>query len=128
MKRWFAARMGDFENDGSSVPKVNLYQCDSRIWSVAGRAWCIGQLGTNKLGRLQADPDIILFPDATLDLEWRTVGNGIRAQFAAAITAAGFDASSIAQGATVRDVIAMFVHQIMPGINIEDGDVVDQVE
>lgn len=126
MKRWFAARMGEWEGEGYGiVPKTNMHECNSRIWSVPGREWCVGQLAARNLGSLQSDPDIILFPDALLDLEWRTVGNGIRSKLITSMQAAGFDASGVLQGSTFRDVLHLFVHQLQPGVSIEQGDVVD---
>jgi hypothetical protein len=125
MKRWFIARMGDYEGDGSLVPKTNLYPCNTRIWSKAGFAFCLGQLGAADLTAISADPDIRLIPDASLDNLLTSIPAGVRSSMIVGLTNGGFDVSAVKSSWSIRQLLKHLKLQLQADDNIESGDVRD---
>ena len=126
MKRWFIARMGDYENDGALVPKTNLYPAvNTRIWTRPGFAFCLGQLAAASLTALQADPDIKLIPDAALDNALSSIPKTTRDAMVAQLTGAGFDVSAVRTTWSVRQLLMNLKRQLQTDDNIESGDVRD---
>lgn len=123
MKRWFVARMGDYENDGSLVPKTNLYPCNSRTWVKTGMTWCFGQLATDDLSGLSADPDIKLIPEAAMDNMLSTIPAAVRTAMRNNLTAAGFDISAVTNTWTIRQLLKHLRIQLQGSDDIESGDV-----
>ena len=126
MKRWFIARMGDYENDGANVPKVAIYPgVNFRMWSRPGFAFCLGQLAAQDLTALQADPDIKLIPDAALDNALSSIPKTTRDAMVAQLTDAGFDVSAVRTTWSVRQLLKRLKLQLQTDDNIESGDVRD---
>lgn len=126
MKRWFIARVGDYEGDGALVPKVNLYECNSRVWSKAGFGWCFGQLAAKDLTPLQADPDIFLIPDGAMDNAISTFPVAVRNNMKTKLEAAGFLFTGVKTTWTVRQLLVYLLKQLQPTLDtVESGDVRD---
>ena len=125
MKRWFIARMGDYENEGTLVPKTNLYPCNTRIWSKAGFAFCLGQLGAADLTAINADPDIRLIPDAALDNTLSTLSAATRNAMRTGLENGGFDISAVTNTWSFRQLLKHLKLQLQSDDNIESGDVRD---
>jgi hypothetical protein len=126
MKRWFIARMiTDPEEPSNIVPAVARYTGDFRVWS-SPAGICVGQCAFQNLGPLQADPDVHIFPDQMLlDFRWDSIGAGARNAALAKCVQFGFSTSGIGPNASNRDVLHSLIHQLQPGINVEQGDVRD---
>jgi hypothetical protein len=140
MKRWFIARMGDYENEGTRVPATNKYKPDgtlradlyadptapSRIWSKPGFDWCFGQVAASSMTAMQADPDIAILPDATLDAAFSSLPLAVRNAAITRITNAGFDVSAIKSVWTIRQILVHLLKQLQPALNsVEQGDIAD---
>jgi hypothetical protein len=126
MKRWFIARMGDYEGDGSRVPATNKYPCNTRIWSHPTKNWCLGQLAIADLTQAQADPDIFIIPDAALDNAVSTIPTQVRNTMLTRLQNAGFETAGIKTVWTIRQVLIYLMQQIQPALNsVEQGDVKD---
>lgn len=126
MKRWFIARMGDYENDGTNVPKTNLYPAvNTRTWTRPGFGFCLGQLAATSLTALQADPDIKLIPDAALDNALSSIPKTTRDAMVVQLTAGGFDVSAVRTTWSVRQLLKHLKLQLQTDDNIESGDVRD---
>lgn len=127
MKRWFIARMVEEEpGSGSYVPKVAAYGANYRVWSKDGFGWGFGQLAARNLTAMQADPDIMIFPDAVLDMTWGSVPSATRTAVRTKLEGAGFVYSGITTGWTIRQILVKLLQQLQPALNsVEQGDVVD---
>ena len=125
MKRWFIARMGDYDGDGSRVPATNKYACDTRVWSTPSIAFCVGQLGAASLTGINTDPDIKLIPDAALDNLLSTIPTATRQAMITGLTAGGFDVSDVKNTWTFRALLKHLRFQIDARDDIESGDVSD---
>lgn len=125
MKRWFIARMGDYENEGTLVPKTNLYACNTRVWSKAGFAFCLGQLGASDLTAISADPDIKLIPDAALDNQLSTIPTATRNAMITGLTNGGFNIQAVRNTWSIRQLLKHLKLQLQIDDNIESGDVRD---
>jgi hypothetical protein len=127
MKRWFISRVGDYDNEGTIVPKVNVYGCNSRIWtSSALPNWCFGQLASNRVADLQADPDIYVLPDGTMDMAVSAIPSNIRTTLRTRLEAAGLSFADVKLTWTIRQLLNYVAGQIQPSTNVEAGDVPDQ--
>ena len=126
MKRWAICRVGDCENDGTLVPKFNVYNCNSRIWTKAGFGWCIGQIAAPSLTAINADPDIYIIPDGAMDNAISTFPVATRNAMKTRLEAAGFEFASVKTTWTVRQLLVHLAKQLQPAINsVEDADVRD---
>lgn len=126
MKRWAICRMGDYEGDGSNSQKFVVYPGVSfRSWTKPGFGWCFAQIATNNLAPLQADPDIYILPDGTMDMAVGSVPAGVRTTMKNKLEAAGFDYAAVKATWTVRELLLYLARQIQPQINVEVGDVRD---
>lgn len=125
MKRWAICRLGDYESDGSLVPKLNLYTETSRIWSKEGFGWCFAQLAAADLTAMQADQDIYILPDGAMDMSVGSIPAGIRTTMRTRLEAAGFIFTDVKTSWTVRQLLTYLVRQLQPTINVEAGDVPD---
>lgn len=140
MKRWMVCRMGDYENEGTRVPATNKYKPDgtlrvdllndptapSRVWSKPGFNWCFGQVAAGDMTAMQADPDIIILPDATLDAAFSSLPLAVRNAAITRVTNAGFDTSAIKSVWTIRQILLHLLKQLQPALNsVEQGDVAD---
>ena len=124
MKRWAIARMGDYEGDGSSIPKFNLYTDSSRIWSKPGLGFCFGQIAAKDLTGMQNDPDIYILPDGAMDMSVGSIPISVRTTMKSRMEAAGFVYTGIKTSWTVRQMLQFLKDQIQPG-SVEAGDVRD---
>ncbi|MCU0939874.1 MAG: hypothetical protein MUC86_12200 [Burkholderiaceae bacterium] len=131
MKRWFIARMGDYDGSGDRMPAVAQYitpgnPINYRVWSSDADDWAIGELAARNIGQLQADPDVALFPDAMLfDFRWDVFPPGIRTALVNRLQAAGFTTGAIGPNWANRDLLAYLVGQRQAGIDIDIGHVSD---
>lgn len=127
MKRWFIARMVEEEPGSDSwAPAVHKYGCNYRVWTKPGFAWSFGQLGAKDLTAMQADPDIYILPDASLDIAWSAVPTGTRTAVRNKLEAAGFSYSGITTGLTIRQILVKLQQQLQPALSsVEKGDVTD---
>jgi hypothetical protein len=140
MKRWFIARMGDYEGDGSRVPATNKYRPNgqpkadllndptvpSRVWSKQGFNWCFGQLATSDITTMQADPDIFILPDGAMDMELSAIPGGTRTTMRNRLEAAGFSFTGVQWTWSIRQLLVFLVKQLQPNIGtVEQGDVQD---
>ncbi len=126
MKRWFIARMGDYENDGGLSPKLTVYpNVNYRIWSKPGFGFCFGQLATNNLDQFAGDNDIRLIPDSGLDNAISSIPANLRNAMQAQLADAGFDMSAVRLTWTLRQLLKHLKVQLDNDDNIESGDVRD---
>lgn len=140
MKRWFIARMGDYENASTNVPATNKYAPNGtlrsdllndptmpvRTWSRPGFAFCFGQLATSDITAVQADPDVYVLPDGAMDMSVGSIPAQVRQTMRARLEAAGFDFSAVTTQWTVRQVLVYLLQQIQPVLDsVETGDVPD---
>ena len=135
MKRWFLAKLDFYEepeNEGGAlVPKTNLHTTsnggpiNTRIWSRPGFGWCFGQLATDTLTSMNADPDIYILPDASLDISWSTVPSGKRTEVKNRVADAGFNFTGIKTSNTIREILQHLKKQVQIDDDIESGDVKD---
>jgi hypothetical protein len=126
MKRWAICKLEDYEGNGDLVPKFNLYNCNSRIWSKAGMTWCFGQIGSNNIAAIQADPDIYVLPDGTMDMMVSAIPAATRTTMKNKLEAAGFVFTAVKTTWTSRQVLQYLHGQIQTAGDIEAGDVQDQ--
>jgi hypothetical protein len=140
MKRWFIARMGDYENEGTLVPATLKYRpsgqlradllndpaVPSRVWSKPGFGWCFGQLAVADITLLQADPDIYILPDGAMDMSVGSIPAGVRTTMRTRLENAGFVFTDVKTSWTVRQLLVYLLKQIQPPLNtVEQGDVID---
>ena len=126
MKRWAICRVGDFENEGTLVPKFNLYQCNSRIWTKPGFAWCIGQIAAPSLTEINADPDIYVLPDGAMDMMLSSIPSGTRTTMRNRLEAGGFVFTDVKNTWSVRQLLVYLAKQLQPALTtVEQGDVRD---
>lgn len=141
MKRWVVCTLGDYENDGTRVPKTNLYlatgeyndtdfslpRCHVRLWSKPGFNVGFGQLAIKRVDIMQADPDIILIPDAAMDNALSSIPSNVRTALKARLEGMGLDYSSAKATWTVRRLLIHLKNQVINTVSdsVEDGDVRD---
>ena len=125
MKRWFVARMVQIGPDEIG-PKVATYpNVNFRVWSKDGFAFGMGQLATNNLTPLLADPDIRLIPDASLDNLLSTIPTQTRQEMITGLTNGGFDVTAVKNTWTFRQLLKHLKLQLQADDNVEAGDVRD---
>jgi hypothetical protein len=126
MKRWFIAKLGDYEGDGSLISKVATYpNVNRRQWSKPGLTWCFGQLATNDITRFSSDADIYILPDGVMDMAVSAIPAGVRITMTTKLQAAGFTTSAIKVSWTIRQVLQYLKGQLQANTDVEAGDVVD---
>jgi hypothetical protein len=125
MKRWFIARMGNYDGEGTVVPATNKYVANTRIWSKPGIDFCLGQLGAASLVGINNDPDIKLIPDAALDNLLTTIPAAVRSAMIVNLTEAGFDVSAVKGSWSIRQLLKHLKLQLQTDDDIESGDVRD---
>lgn len=125
-KRFAICRLGDFENDGTRVPKLNLYGCESRIWSKPGFDWCFAHVGSRRIAELQADPDIFVLPDAPMDTAVSSIPLAVRTAMRTRLESMGFVFTAVKTTWTIRQLLHYIAQQTQESINLESGDVRDQ--
>jgi hypothetical protein len=128
MKRWYIARMGNYDPDQPDVvcPAVAQYTESFNVWSKKDFAWAFGKCAASNMQPLQDDPDIYILPDAVLDMSWASVPAGTRTTFRNRIEAAGFSYSGTTTGLTIRQVLIKILKQLQPALNsVEDVDIAD---
>lgn len=123
-KRWVLCKMGDFENTGDTVPKLNLYGANSRVWT-GSREWAFGQVGYDNIAELSLDPDIYVLPDAPMDMSIGSIPVAVRAEMKAAAESAGLEFSAVKTTWTYRSMLNYLAGQIQSGADVELGDVQD---
>lgn len=129
MKRWALVKMGDFDNDGGRVPKLNLYNCNSNVWDKPGNDWALARFSfaSQNMGQIQTDPDILLLPDITADAALSSMATGARNVLMAQIEALGYTVPSNASATTMRMFVQGTLDQIQPGLNAEAFEVANIV-
>ena len=127
MKRWAIARMGNYEGDGTIVPKFVAYTQTLRVWTKPGFNWCFGHIAAADVTAMQADPDIYILPDGTMDMDVSSIPTTIRNTMKTRLEAAGFSFADVKTSWTVRQVLNYLAGQIQTGINVEAGDIKDVV-
>ena len=126
MKRWAIARVGDYENDGSLVPKFVLYPSNYRIWTRPGFNWCFAQVAASDFTAMQADADIYILPDGTMDISVGSIPAGVRTTMRTRLEAAGFVFADVKTSWTVRQLLVYLLKQLQPALDsVEQGDVPD---
>lgn len=140
MKRWCICKMGDYENEGTRVPALNKYRpngqlradllkdpvAPSRIWSKPGFNWAFGQVAAANLSAMQADPDIYILPDGTMDMSVGSIPVNIRTTMKNRLEAAGFVFTNVKTSWTVRQLLQYVLQQVQPALDtVEAGDVAD---
>jgi hypothetical protein len=96
-----------------------------RVWSKDGFAFGLGQLATNNLTPLLADPDIRIIPDASLDNLLSTIPTQTRQEMIAGLTNAGFGVSAVKNTWSIRQLLKHLKLQLQNDDNVEAGDVRD---
>ena len=124
-KRWAICKMGEYDEPGFIVPKFNVYGANSRIWSKDGLNWCFGQVAHDNIAELQADPDIYVLPDGSLDMSVGSIPSAVRTTMRNRLEAAGFAFSEVKTTWTVRQVLNYLARQLQPGMDVDSGDVQD---
>lgn len=127
MKRYYFCRMvteGDEESGYERYPYVRAYTSSQIAWSddVTDRA--VGLAAFPSLTAVKADPEVFLFDDLPLGVQWATVPQVRRNEIAAAVRTFGFTFDAHATW-SIKQVLEHVVHQVQPGIDIERGDVQD---
>jgi hypothetical protein len=118
--------MGDYEGDGSISQKFMLYPGVSfRSWTKPGFGWCFAQIAAADLSALQADPDIYILPDGTMDVSVGSIPAGVRTTMRTRLEAAGFTFGDVKTTWTIRQLLLYVARQLQPDINVEVGDVRD---
>ena len=142
MKRWCICKMGDYENEGTRVPALNKYQqngelitdisdpnqspVNSRVWSKPGFNWAFGQVSAFSMTNMQADPDIYILPDGTMDMSVGSIPSGVRTTMRNRLEAAGFVFTAVKTTWTVRQLLNYLLQQVQPMIEtVESGDIKD---
>lgn len=126
MKRWAVCKFGDYEADGSRVPKLILYTNNLRVWSRPGLGWCLGQFATGDLTAIKDDADIHVLPDISFDLKLSAIPTTTRQNMLAKLQAAGFSTSGIKLTSSFRELLVDLLKQIQPALDsVEQGDVAD---
>lgn len=127
MKRWFIARMGDWDSQGVISPKVSAYEgVRHRSWTANAMPWCFGQLAVADLTPLQADPDIYILPDGALDMSIGSIPASVRTTLRSRLESAGFVFTDVKTNWTVRQMLVYLLRQIQPRLDsVEQGDVQD---
>lgn len=140
MKRWFICRRGNYEGDGTVVPKVALYQRNGalitdpatqvslnfRIWTKPAFAWCFGQLAVQNVAELQADPDVYILPDGSMDMSVGAIPANVRTTMRNRLESVGFTFNDVKTTWTVRQLLNYLLQQIQPLPSVEAGDIRDE--
>ena len=126
MKRWAITRIGDYENDGSRVPKIILYTSTIRMWSKPGLNWGFCQFAAGDLTAINADADIYVLPDGAMDMSVGSIPAGVRKTMRTRLEAAGFTFTDVKTSWTVRQLLNHIANQVQLGsVTVESGDVQD---
>ena len=138
MKRWFIARLDEYEGPGDRGPKVVLYgrngellddqntvPLNFRIWSRPGFGWCFGQLAAQSMTTMQEDPDIFILPDGAMDMSVGSIPTAVRSNLRTRLENAGFEFGDVRTNWTVRQLLNYLLQQLQPIPSVESGDVPD---
>lgn len=126
MKRWAISKLGEYEGtENGIVPKVILYAGNVRLWAKPGFNWAFCQVASNDFTAMQADPDIYVLPDGTMDMSVGSIPAGVRTTMKSRLEAAGFVFTDVKTSWTVRRLLNYLVQQLQPTINVENGDIPD---
>ena len=109
-----------FDSKVSRYPGVSFRQ-----WTKYGFGWCFGQLATNDITPLQADPDIYILPDGVMDMSVGSIPVATRTTMRTRLEASGLSFTDVKTTWTVRQLLTYIARQIQPDINVEAGDVRD---
>ena len=125
MKLWCVCKVGEYEEPGVRVPKVALYTETRKTWPHPTKLWALCRFSVAEITpALQADPDIYMLPDATLDAAWSTIPNNVRNAVKNAMERAEFT-WAVQNTWTVRQVLNYAVNQLQPGVDCTVFDVRD---
>jgi hypothetical protein len=125
MKRWAIAKMGDWEQDGSSSPKLSMYPCNRSNWTKDGFGWAFCRFSAADITAIQADPDIYVLPDGVMDMSVGSIPVSVRNGMKTRLEAAGFVFTDVKTSWTVRQLLTYIVRQLQPTANVESVDVAD---
>ena len=126
MKRWAICRMVEGAPD-EWEPAIAAYPVSWRlIHSEAwGRVkWVIVQFAAQDLTPIQADVNIKILPDATLDSTFGSLPTAVRNRVKTELAEAGFTAT-VQNAWTIRQVLNYIGRQIDASFSCEAGDVKD---
>lgn len=143
MKRYFLARMGDYEYDGAIYPAVAKYlasgapdpdmlsdesRCNRATWAkYPEHEWGIGIVAAGSLQHMQSDPDIYLLPDASHDVSWGALPVSVRNAAVAAMQAAGFVTVYIKTSHPYHQVLDYLIQQRQPQASCLHADIQDVI-
>lgn len=124
MKRWCLCRVVD-DPGGGLTPKIGLHNnVVWRAWCKPGLDWCVAQFSTDSLATIDADAQIIVLPDATLDTTWGALPTNVRNQVERRIEDTLLSMAAFTPQATVREVLADLITQCQtnpnPGPDVGD--------
>lgn len=129
MKRWFATTLITDPESGERYPRVSPYSHPSNpvlknYSDDGGSDKCCGLVALPNLAAVSQDPSVFIFPDVPLGVSWSTIPQDDRNAIAAKIRSFGFSFQPHATMA-IKEVIELMVHDVQPGVNIENADIFD---
>ena len=125
MKRWVLCKTIFDPASNANEPAVSRYTDNFRCWNKSGFAWQVCQIGVQDLTQIDADPDIYVLPDVSLDITVGQLSPTVRQTLNAKAQAAGFDTSGIKLSSSLREVLMLLGRQLQPTMHPERGDVAD---
>lgn len=125
MKRWALCDFIDDPNDpGSTIPRIYLYTGKIAIVGDSStHDWVLVRFATDSLGPINADPNIIVFPDITRDAQVNTLPPGLWNALKARAEAVGFNIAGINTSDSFGTAVTHIGQQIEPGFVDTDVDV-----
>lgn len=127
MKRYYFCRMiteGSEEEGYERVAYIRAHTGNFLTWSDDATDRAVGLAAFESLTGVKADPEVFIFDDLPLGVQWSTVPQTRRNEIAAAIRTFGFTFDAHATW-SIKQVIEHVVHQVQPGLDIERADVKD---
>lgn len=107
------------------IPRVALYTGNFRSWSIDDSDLCVCQAAFQSLAGILADPEAVVLDEMTFGSSWGTIPQARRNQLTPAIKALGFTGFGPRTTDSFKQVVESLIHFLVPGVNIELGDVAD---
>lgn len=126
MKRWAMCQWVDDPADpGSKIPGIGLHTDSYAIVGGGDNPTVLCKFASANLGPINADQDIIVFPDITTDAKLSTLPSGIWNSLAARMRAKGFNTGSINFSESFGEAITVLGQQLVADFVDDNVDVPD---